>query len=293
VGSVFPGASLVTTAVKTGVTYLDERYRKAFLSKIRVFGSTITDVEKLGERVSRLMVRAYYHSTPQVSLTKDQADKDAKEFIRIIVESNPALVRDDSTAEVLVKAIWKNGVVLNMDPLPAVIVSDTASVVSESKSVVGLPLPPSSSSSSSFSTTVNTTVNSVLTIPLQVSPPAAPSVEEFEALKQQLAQVQSKLENAAMKSEVTTKKELAAVTGRLDKLDKSTGSGGGLAFAQQQPTHQDGTSSQGQLHTDVILGQTQSQVGLLTDETIRLREENEEMRREMAEMKRLLLAKSK
>ncbi|MBP9726696.1 MAG: WD40 repeat domain-containing protein [Gammaproteobacteria bacterium] len=115
ISSAFPGASIATSAISSGVTYLDAQYREAFLGKLRLFGTTVADTEVLGEQVARLLVRVHVHAKTKPSLP--QADKDAQAMIMAIVSANPPMVRNETTAETLVKAIFGNKNVC-IDPLP-------------------------------------------------------------------------------------------------------------------------------------------------------------------------------
>jgi hypothetical protein len=87
IASVFPPAALGATLCCFLVQRLDNHYRKDFLKRVRVLGTTLKESEELGEEIARLFVRAHFHAQQKMSMK--QADHDA---LRVINFSNISVV---------------------------------------------------------------------------------------------------------------------------------------------------------------------------------------------------------
>ena len=106
IGFAFPThhVSVVTSAASDVVNFFDARARKDFLKKINVFGNTQTEAEILGEKVARLLLRARVHAGDDIS--SEQADRDAEALIKAILQTTVPIVRNKSTAHILIKMIF-------------------------------------------------------------------------------------------------------------------------------------------------------------------------------------------
>lgn len=120
VSIAFPPAALVApgaaSALTSGVSFLDARYRKEYLKKINIFAVTTTQAEVLGEQVARLLIRAHLHA--EHSLSPELAKRDSTAIIRAIIGGKP-IPRDEKTAEKILKAIWGSAPYC-IEPLPVV-----------------------------------------------------------------------------------------------------------------------------------------------------------------------------
>ena len=274
ISSVFPGASIVTSMISAGVNYLDAQYREVFLEKVKIFGTTITEAEVLGEQVARLLVRAHVHAKNELSLS--QADKDAKELIHVIVKASQPLVRNETAAESMVKAILGHKKVC-LDPLPA--------------QVVQLPLPPAPlkpPKPTRFLTPLVSPITPVSPV-LNASSPNSPTVEELmrqleeeraerKRQAETLAQLQTQMQNTALRSEVASKKDLAATQAKLAKLEGTNTSGGGQML-MTKPEEMNGAQTMEEqfIALKKELAQTQDHLHYVTQQTITHQEKWDEL----------------
>jgi len=282
--SAFPGVSTFTTIVNMGVSYLDTRYRGFLLDKIRIFGHTITESERLGESIARLLVRAHYYAG--TSFSSNQADIDAKGLIKVIVKANPAFEKTPDLAVRLVKALFKRSPCL--DPLPSIYVAPKKSPAP----------PPVSVSYTSQTSIITAAVVQPLPPPSSVMPEPdrmqeiLKRLEESERARQALEEEQRKMkeehdaEIQSMKSDLqkTAKQEdVQRLKSKVDKIapkDKATDSGAGLTqiTRAEEKTVEEVRMTQGRL--EHRFAHMETHVNVVTDEVQMLRDRLAELERQ-------------
>lgn len=302
-GFAFPThhVDAIATVVSAGVNFLDGKYREKFLEKIKIFGTTITEAEILGEQVARLLVRAHFYA--EIPLSLEKAEKDAQALIQVIVKADPPLVRNETSAEVLVKAIMGNQNICTellppqsiqsllppaplKPPKPKRILTPPVTPVTPISPVVNTP--------SSNSSTVEELMHRLAESEQVLEEERAERKrleEKQQAHDEILGKLQAQMQNAALKSDVASKKELAATQAIVAKLDGSNKSEGGqMLMSREEHAENTEAAVSEKEKSEKRLAYMELHVGSVTEETMRLQAENEQNKLKLAEFEQLLVS---